>query len=232
MSATASSRVLGNVAHDDGHLEQAGALRRAPAALAGDDLVAVADRAHDDRLDDAVGANRSRELLDAARRPSCVRGWNLFGRSRSVSTSSGVAAGRRAGRVGNERAQAAAERGTFFNHGVAPCCARSGGRRARATRARARGRLRRRATSRRRGSRAGRGSALRRAGCCAGSRCRTTRSWKNSRMSRATCWPRFVRSSYIVSRTPAMSSDGLRRRGRGAAWRRDRRALRARSTRS
>ena len=37
-----------------------------------------------------------------------------------------------------------------------------------------------------------------------------TRSWKNSRMSRATCCPRFVRSSYIVITTPAMSSDGLR----------------------
>ena len=34
--------VLGNVADDDRHLEEAGALRRAPAALAGDDLVAAA----------------------------------------------------------------------------------------------------------------------------------------------------------------------------------------------
>ena len=36
--------VVGNVAHHDRNLEQTGALRRAPAALAGDDLVAVADR--------------------------------------------------------------------------------------------------------------------------------------------------------------------------------------------
>ena len=47
-----------------------------------------------------------------------------------------------------------------------------------------------------------------------------TLSLKNARMSRATCCPRFVRSSYIVSSTPAMSSDGIER-GADAAQRGD-----------
>ena len=47
-----------------------------------------------------------------------------------------------------------------------------------------------------------------------------TRSLKNSRMSFATCWPRLVRSSYIVISTPAMSSVGVQR-GADAAQRRD-----------
>ena len=38
-------------------------LRGAPAAFAGDDLKAIADLADDDRLDDAVGADRLRQLL-------------------------------------------------------------------------------------------------------------------------------------------------------------------------
>jgi hypothetical protein len=41
-----------DVAHDDRHAQQAGELRGAPAALAGDDLEAIADLADDDRLDD------------------------------------------------------------------------------------------------------------------------------------------------------------------------------------
>ena len=45
-----------DVADDDRHAQEAGPLRGAPAALAGDDLKPVADRADDDRLDDAVGA--------------------------------------------------------------------------------------------------------------------------------------------------------------------------------
>ena len=73
MSATASSWSSGNVANDDRDLEQAGALRRAPAPFAGDDLVAALDAADDDRLDDAVGADGSREILDLARRPSRAR---------------------------------------------------------------------------------------------------------------------------------------------------------------
>ena len=38
---------------------------------------------------------------------------------------------------------------------------------------------------------------------------RNTFSLKNSRTSVATCWPRFVRSSNIVSSTPSISSSGL-----------------------
>ena len=51
---------------DDRHFVQAGALRGAPAPFAGDDLVAVRDaaqRAHDDRLNDAAFAQRRRELF-------------------------------------------------------------------------------------------------------------------------------------------------------------------------
>ena len=53
-----------DVAHDDRDAEQAGALRGAPAALARDDLEAVADLADDDRLDDAVGLDGLRQLLE------------------------------------------------------------------------------------------------------------------------------------------------------------------------
>jgi hypothetical protein len=46
---------VAGVEHDHRHLVQAGALRGAPASLAGDDLVAVgAAHAHNDRLDDAA----------------------------------------------------------------------------------------------------------------------------------------------------------------------------------
>ena len=55
--------VLGNLADHDRNLEQTCALRCAPAALAGDDLVAVARPAYDDQLNHAVRANRPREIL-------------------------------------------------------------------------------------------------------------------------------------------------------------------------
>ena len=51
----------------DRHVVQAGALRRAPAPLAGDDLVLIdraAHGAHQDRLDDAALADRGRELVE------------------------------------------------------------------------------------------------------------------------------------------------------------------------
>ena len=50
----------------DRHFMQAGELRRAPAPFAGDDLVLIrgaARRAHQDRLDDAVLADRGRKLV-------------------------------------------------------------------------------------------------------------------------------------------------------------------------
>jgi hypothetical protein len=65
---------------------QPGALRRAPAALAGDDLVAVgsaAHRPHDDRLNDAAltqeAASSSSSALGNLR-----RGLRAFGRSEPV----------------------------------------------------------------------------------------------------------------------------------------------------
>ena len=53
---------VGEVARDDRNGVQAGLLRRAPAPLAGDDLVAALGRAHDDRLHEALGADRLGEL--------------------------------------------------------------------------------------------------------------------------------------------------------------------------
>ena len=121
MSATARSRSSGIVAHDDRDLEQAGALRGAPAPFAGDDLVAPAPT-----LRTTIGWMMPCERIERDRssmRSSsiCVRGWNLLGRSRSVSTSSERSARRRRrGGVGDQRAQAAAERGTLISHGCAP----------------------------------------------------------------------------------------------------------------
>ena len=54
---------VADVEHDDRNFMQARALRRAPAPLAGDDLVVVgAARPHHDRLDDAALADRVGEL--------------------------------------------------------------------------------------------------------------------------------------------------------------------------
>ena len=57
---------VGRFHHDDRHVVLIGALRRAPAPLAGDDLEAVVARglAHDDRLDDAVLADRGGKLVE------------------------------------------------------------------------------------------------------------------------------------------------------------------------
>ena len=74
-------RLLGawrDVAHHHRHAQQPGDFRGAPAAFAGDDLESIADLAHHDRLDDAVGADRLRELLqprivDIAARLKVVR---------------------------------------------------------------------------------------------------------------------------------------------------------------
>ncbi len=56
--------LVGEVAHDDGHGVERRLLRRAPAPLAGDDLVAAAVRvgAGDDRLHQALGAQRVGEI--------------------------------------------------------------------------------------------------------------------------------------------------------------------------
>ena len=55
---------VGDVANDDRHLEKACALCGAPAPLASDDLVTAVDQAHEDRLNDAVAADRLRELFE------------------------------------------------------------------------------------------------------------------------------------------------------------------------
>ena len=63
---------IGHDAHDGGDVVQASHLRRAPAALTRDDLVARGlagslgcERPHDDRLDHPLRANGIRELLQA-----------------------------------------------------------------------------------------------------------------------------------------------------------------------
>ena len=71
-------RAWRDVAHHDRHAQQPGDFRGTPAAFAGDDLESIADLAHDDRLDDAVGADRLREFLqprivDVAARLKVVR---------------------------------------------------------------------------------------------------------------------------------------------------------------
>src|SRR5207247_8693375 len=58
-------RVGGDVGHEYGDASETGELRGAPPALAGDDLEAIADASHHDRLDDAVRLDRLRELLQA-----------------------------------------------------------------------------------------------------------------------------------------------------------------------
>ncbi len=67
MIASSSASRVGHLDHDDRHVVQAGALRRAPAPLAGDDLEVVggaAHRAHHDRLDDAALPDRGRQLVE------------------------------------------------------------------------------------------------------------------------------------------------------------------------
>jgi hypothetical protein len=56
--------LVGDLADDDRNAQQPGNLCGAPAALAGDDLEALADAPDDDRLDDAVGADRLGQLLE------------------------------------------------------------------------------------------------------------------------------------------------------------------------
>ena len=58
---------VGHLDHDDRHVVHAGALRRAPAPFAGDDLELIGralDRAHHDRLDDAALPDRGRKLVE------------------------------------------------------------------------------------------------------------------------------------------------------------------------
>src|SRR5947209_17100426 len=62
-------RLLVGFYEDDRHVMHAGALRRPPASLAGDDLVSVGDagdRAYQDRLQDAALFNRGSEVVEFA----------------------------------------------------------------------------------------------------------------------------------------------------------------------
>ena len=71
ISAIAIDGAVVDHAHDHRDLRQAGQLRGAPAAFAGDDLVTralarVVDLAHDDRLDHALRADRLGQLGELA----------------------------------------------------------------------------------------------------------------------------------------------------------------------
>lgn len=69
---------LGDLADDCGNARQTRALRRSPAALAGNELVAGPVRAQDERLDYAASADRARQLLERLfpkSRPGLIRAW-------------------------------------------------------------------------------------------------------------------------------------------------------------
>ena len=68
MTANSSACRVGCLHNDDGHVVLVGALRRAPAPLAGNDLECIriaGGFAHNDRLDDAVLADRVRRVRQA-----------------------------------------------------------------------------------------------------------------------------------------------------------------------
>ena len=131
--------ILGDVADDDRHLEQPGPLSGAPAALPRDDLVTLVHFPDDDRLDDAVRSNRARQLVDPFVVHVGARLELVGTKEIGIDFERAVGGGRRGGRrrVGDQRAQAAAERRTFLNHAVAPCRHRAPRLPARGARARA-----------------------------------------------------------------------------------------------
>ena len=114
--------IVVDLAHDDGDLEQARALRRAPAALAGDDLEAALDAADEQRLNHAVRANRLRELFEPRFVDVRARLARIGHEQIEIDLRRplGIALdddGLRARGLGDERAQAAAERRAFLSHG-------------------------------------------------------------------------------------------------------------------
>ena len=75
--------LLVEVLDDDGHLSQAGHLRRPPAALTGDDLVPpVGERANQHRLQHAVLADGRGQVCSASS-SKCRLGWSGFETMRS-----------------------------------------------------------------------------------------------------------------------------------------------------
>jgi hypothetical protein len=105
----------------DGDFRQMGALRGAPAALAGDDLIALApggfglDLVDDDRLNHAVGLNRARQLLE----PGIVHGTArliVIGLELvDVDVKRQARSGKRISGFGDEGAEALAKSRSFFH---------------------------------------------------------------------------------------------------------------------
>jgi hypothetical protein len=86
---------------------------RAPAALAGDDLIAIADAANDDRLDDAIRSDRLRQIVqtgfvDVGARLKVVR-------RKPIDVDVDRRCTRGLGSLRDERAESFAERGTFLH---------------------------------------------------------------------------------------------------------------------
>ena len=112
--------LVGELAHDDRHLVLAGPLRRPPAPLAGDDLVArcsAAGRADQQRLQDAALADRLRQRLQLGLVEPAAR---LQGRrAQELDRHALRAGGRSSRRVGLGAVRRAAPTG--------PCRARAGG---------------------------------------------------------------------------------------------------------
>ena len=102
-----------DVADGDRHAQQAGELRGAPASFAGDDLEPIAHPPHHDGLDDAVGLDRLRELLE----PGLVdvpAGLEFIRREAvDVRLDSGGRPWWR--QIRNQRAEAFTKCGTFFH---------------------------------------------------------------------------------------------------------------------
>ena len=120
ISASASADWSGTALTSAGTSVESRALRRAPAALAGDDLEAAAvDGPHEDRLHHAVLANRLRRARRATRRPSaCAAGTcrAAGGRSRA----SAALRSRRGSSAPDEQRVEAAAQSLRSNHRARP----------------------------------------------------------------------------------------------------------------
>src|SRR5690606_15978740 len=127
-------RLVAELAHDDGHLVQPRTLRRAPAALAGDDLETAGgtvERPHQDRLQYAALLDRARERVEflVHERPPRLHPARLqmvYGHGAGRALRGRALARRR--HVAQQRAQPAPELARlllFFAHGTTPSSRRS-----------------------------------------------------------------------------------------------------------
>ena len=93
ISASSSASLVGELAHDDRHLVQPGALGRPPAPLAGDDLVAGRRRrgSHQERLQDAAARGSSAASASSSSSSKRRRGCSGDGRRNSIGTSRAAA---------------------------------------------------------------------------------------------------------------------------------------------